>query len=178
MRHGNQSVLLQAGRRWLAMLASRRALADEAGNALIEVALVLSILGVPLLTGTIYFGVMLLDSIIVTNAAHAAAEYGMTSSTLAQNNSEIIAAAQAEATGLGVTLNVTPNNYYACSAAIGGTQYSTQAAANTACTGGTNNHALEFLQVTTSATVTPPYRFPGLSKTVTLTGTSVQEVEE
>jgi len=152
MRQGIQSVLLQAVRRWLAVQARRRVLADEAGNALIELALVLSLLGIPLLTGTIYFGELLLDSTIVTNA-------------------------QEEATGLGVTLNVTPTMYYACSTAIGGTTYSTQVAANTACTGGTS-HSLQFIKVATSATVTPAYAFAGLSKTVTLNSVSVQEVEE
>lgn len=177
MRHGSQSALLQAGRRWLAARAAARALADEAGNALIELAIVLSLLGVPLLTGTIYIGVMLLDSIIVTNAAHAGAEYAMTSSTYAEDSAGIVTAAQDDATGLGVTLNVTPTMYYACSTAINGTQYTTQAAANAACTGGTS-HSLQFIQVTTSATITPPVTLPGLSKSVTLTGTSVQEVEE
>jgi len=177
MRQGIQSVLLQAVRRWLAVQARRRVLADEAGNALIELALVLSLLGIPLLTGTIYFGELLLDSTIVTNAAHAGAEYGMVSSTFAEDSSGIVTAAQEEATGLGVTLNVTPTMYYACSTAIGGTTYSTQVAANTACTGGTS-HSLQFIKVATSATVTPAYAFAGLSKTVTLNSVSVQEVEE
>jgi Flp pilus assembly protein TadG len=170
-----KSIPIQSFRRWLTAVARWRALSSEAGNALLELAIVLSILGVPLLTGTIYFGQLLLDSIIVTNAAHAGAEYGMTGSTIAQTNSDIITAAQQEATGLGATLNVTPTVYYACSNAIGGTQYSTSALANAACTGG---HTLEFIQVTASATVTPAYAFPGLSRSVTLSSTSVQEVEE
>jgi Flp pilus assembly protein TadG len=171
------SMPLESCRRWSIGLTRWKALAGEAGNALVEVALVLSILGVPLLTGTIYFGQLLLDSVIITNAAHAGAEYGMTSSTIAQDNSDIVTAAQQEATGLGATLSVTPTVYYACSTAIGGTQYSTQSAANTACTGGTN-HALQFIQVTASATVSPAYALPGLAKSVTLSSTSVQEVEE
>jgi len=177
MRQSGQFVLLQAGRRWLAAQARWRVLADEAGNTLIELALVLSLLGVPLLTGTIYFGELLLDSTIVTNAAHAGAEYGMASSTFAEDTSGIATAAQEEATGLGVTLSVTPTMYYACSTAIGGTTYSTQAAANTACTGGTN-HTLQFIKVATSAIVSPAYAFAGLSKSVTLNSVSVQEVEE
>jgi len=171
------SIPLLCSRRWLSLPGRWRALADDAGNALVELAIVMSLLGIPLLTGTIYFGQLLLDSIVITNAAHTGAEYGMVSSTFAENNTAIIAATKEDATGLGATLSVTPTMYYACSTAIGGTTYSTQSAANTACTGGTN-HPLQFIQVTASATVTPAYAFPGLSKTVTLSSTSVQEVEE
>jgi Flp pilus assembly protein TadG len=151
-------------------------LAGDAGGALIEMAFMMSLVGVPLLTGTIYTGQLLVDSVIVSNAAHAGAEYGMTSATIAQSNSDITTAAQQEATGLGATLNVTPTVYYACSNAIGGTQYSTAALANAGCTG--SSHTLEFIQVTASATVTPVCALPGLSKSVTLSSTSVQEVEE
>jgi len=171
-----KSISLESCRLTLIGFTRSNALVDEAGNALVELAIVLSLLGVPLLTGTIYFGQLLLDSIIVTNAAHAGAEYGMTGATIAQTHSDIVTAAQQEATGLGATLNVTPTVYYACSNAIGGTQYSTSALASAGCTG--SSHVLEFIQVTASATVTPAYAFPGLSKSVTLSSTSVQEVEE
>lgn len=164
-------------RRCLSLPSRWKVLTDDAGNALVELAVVLSLLGVPLMTGTVYFGQLLLDSIIVTNAAHAGAAYGMTSATFAQANSGITAAAQEDAAGLGSTLGVTPTTYYACSTAIGGTQYSTQTAATAACTGGTN-HVLEFIQVTASATVTPAFTFPGFSNSVTLSSVSVQEVEE
>jgi hypothetical protein len=52
-----------------------------------------------------------------------------------------------------------------------------QANATAACTGGTN-HALEFVQVNTSVIVTPPVHLPGLSRTFTVTGSSVMEVEQ
>jgi Flp pilus assembly protein TadG len=150
-------------------------LRDESGSALIELAFTLAILGVPLLLGTVHFSILLIDSMIVANAAHAGAEYGMVSSTYASDTSYIQAAAQEDASGLGTTLTVTPTTFYVCSTAIAGTQYSTQSAASAACTG---SHSLEFLQVLASATVTPVLSFPGFPNSVALSCTSIMEVEE
>jgi hypothetical protein len=149
----------------------------EAGSALVELGLMLGFLGVPLLLGVGHFGVLLLDSIEITNAAHAGAEYAMRSSTFAEENPGIIAAAQNESSRIASNLTVTPTIFYACSNAIGGTQYSTQTLANAACTGG-SSHSLEFIQVTASATITPPVKAPGFANSVTLSSTSVMEVEE
>jgi len=134
-------------------------------------------LGVPVLLGTLEIATLAYDSIEVSNAAHAGAMYGMVSPTFAAATSTITAAAQAEAPDFGDKLNVTPTTYYACSSALGGTKYTTQTAAVTACTG-TGNHALQFVQVVVSGTVTPPFHFPGLPATYTLSNTSVMEVEE
>jgi hypothetical protein len=101
----------------------------------------------------------------------------MRSATYASNTSGITSAAQAETSDLSSTLSVTPTVFYACSSAIGGTQYTTVSAANTACTG-TGNHALEFVQVVASTTITPAGRVTGLAKTFTLSSTSIMEVEE
>jgi Flp pilus assembly protein TadG len=150
-------------------------LRDESGSALIELAVTMSLLGVPLLLATVHFSLLLVDAMIISNAAHAGAEYGMTSATYASDTSYIVTAAQNDASGLGTTLNVTPTVFFACSNAIGGTQYTTQSAATTGCTSG---HTLEFVQVVASATVTPALSVPGLAKTVTLSSTSVMEVEE
>ena len=154
-------------------LASR----NETGSAIVELGLMLAFLGVPLLLATSYFGVLLLDQIEVSNAAHAGAMYAMTSSTFAEDTANIQAAAQAETNRFGSNLTVTPSIYYACSNAISGTQYSTQALANAACTGG-SSHSLEFVSVTASASVTPPGSFPGQASTVSVSSTSVMEVEE
>ena len=150
---------------------------EERGSALIELGLVLACLGVPTLLGIIYIGVILSDSIEIANAAHAGAMYGMRSSTYSSETSYIISSAQAEAPDFGTNLTVTPTTYYACSNALDGTHYSTQTLANTACTGGTT-HALEFLQVVASATVQPLGKVAGLPTSITLSSTSVTEVEE
>jgi Flp pilus assembly protein TadG len=161
------------------MVAGRVELDGENGTAIVELALLLPFLIVPLLLGTVGMATLVYDSIEVSDAANAGAMYAMTSSTMASssNYGNIEAVSQADATDFGSKLNVTPTNYWACSAAEGGTQYATYAAAATACTGG-SNHALGFIQVLTSASVTPPIHCPGLPTSFTLTGSSVMEVEE
>jgi Flp pilus assembly protein TadG len=170
--------IVRAVHRWsLGGSALARGLHDETGSALIELASVLAFFGIPLLLGTIYTGVLMADYIEITNAAHTGAMYGMRSSTWAEDNTGIITAAQADAYHLGTDLTVTPSIYYVCSDAQDGTQYATQTAAATACTGGTT-HPLEFIQVVASAPITPPSTFPGLPKTMTLSSISAMEVEE
>jgi hypothetical protein len=120
---------------------------------------------------------LIYGSIEVSNAAHAGAMYGMQNATLAGESSGITAAAQTEASDFGANLTVTPTTYYACSAALGGTQYSTQSAATAACTG-SGNHSLEFVQVAVSAPVTSPFNCPPLPASFTLRSISVMEVEE
>jgi hypothetical protein len=87
------------------------------------------------------------------------------------------AAAKGEAGDVSSILSVTPNMYFACSLSIAGAQYTTQAAANSACTG-TSNHSLQFVQVTTSAVIPIPFRISGLPTSFNLTSISVMEVEE
>jgi hypothetical protein len=164
---------------WRSVFLSVRArLTDRAGNASIELALMFSIIGVPMMLGTTQVAFMVYDSIEVSNAAHAGAVYGMMSSTFAGDTAGIRTAAQSEATDFGTNLTVTPTTYYACSTAIGGTQYSTQSAASTACPANAANHYLQFVQVATSANVKSPIRLIGLSQTWTLRGSSVMEVQE
>jgi Flp pilus assembly protein TadG len=161
----------------ISFLERWKGLRGDAGSSLVEMSLMLAIFGTPMLLGTVETATWVYGSIEVSNAAHTGAMYGMTSSTLANDSDGIIAAAQSDASDFGTNLTVTPTVYYACSAAIGGTQYSTQTAATTACTGA-GNHPLEFVQVVATAPVTPPIHIPGLPKTFTLNGTSVMEVEE
>jgi hypothetical protein len=101
----------------------------------------------------------------------------MTSSTFAEDSANIVAAAQAETNRFGSNLSVSSSIYYVCSTAVSGTQYSTQTLANAACTGG-SSHSLELISVTASASVTPPGSFRGYARTVTVSSTSVMEVEE
>lgn len=158
--------------------AARRLLRDSSGNASIELALAFSCLITPLMLGATEVAFLVYDSIEVSNAATAGAMYGMISSTLASNTSGIESAAQSEASDFGTNLTVTPTVYYACSAALSGTQYTTQSAAAAACPANASNHYLEFVQVNSSATVTPPVRIPGLPANWTLRGQSVMEVQE
>jgi Flp pilus assembly pilin Flp len=168
-----RSMLLSLHRHRPLLLARCRPLREEDGSALVELGLILSLVGVPLLLSTVYYGMVLVDSIIVANAAHAGAEYAMASATKASDTSGIIAAGQQDASGSGLTPTITPTVFFVCSTALNGTQYATQTAATSACTGGTN-HVLEFVSVVATATVNPI----GLSKSTALTNTSIMEVEE
>jgi Flp pilus assembly protein TadG len=155
----------------------KRGLRDETGSALVETGVILSLLGVPLLLGTIYSGVLLVNYIEVTDAAHAGAIYAMRSATFAEDSPGIIAASRADASDIGSNLTVTPSIYYVCSDSQDGTQYTAQSDATAACTGATT-HPLEYVQVVASAKVTPPATFPGMPKSWTLSSTSAMEVEE
>jgi Flp pilus assembly protein TadG len=163
------------------MRAICRRLRSQSGSAMVELAVIVSILGVPLLIGTGQMGLIVYDSIEVSNAAYVGAEYGMQSLTFAANTAQIVAAARAEAADFsGTSVTVTPTIYYACALAVGGTQYTgtnAQSNATAACTG-SNNRAVEFIKVTTSVPVTPVIRCPGLPTTYTLTGSAVMEVEQ
>jgi Flp pilus assembly protein TadG len=161
------------------LLSLCRGLNSTDGGSLVEVALIISLLGIPMMLGTAEIGILVYDSIEITNAAHAAASYGAQSNVFAANTSGMTLAAQADATDFGVALTATPTTFYACSNTIGGTRYTgtnAQSNATAACTSGTN-HAIEFVQVTTSAVVTPKIHLPGLLSSFTLTGISVMEVQ-
>ena len=155
-------------------------LRGELGSSMVELAMVVSLLGTPLLLGTAEMGLVVYDSIEVSNAASAGAYYGMQSSTFAGNTSGISTAAKAEAADLSNSLTVSSSTYYACSANIAGTQYTgtnAQASATSACTG-TGNHPLEFVTVTASNTVTPGIHLPSLASSFALSHTAVMEVEQ
>jgi Flp pilus assembly protein TadG len=152
----------------------------ESGNALVELATFFAFLGLPLLLGTAEMGIMVYDSIEVSNAAHAGAAYAMQSLIYSANTAGIIAAAQAEASDFGGKLVVVPVTYFVCSTAIAGTQYTgvnAQTIARLTCTGGTN-HPIQFVQVSTSISVASLIHCPGLPQTFQLSGSSVMEVEQ
>jgi hypothetical protein len=156
----------------------RKRLTDNAGNAALELAFAFGVFGTPLLLGTSELAMVVYDSIELSNCAHAGAMYGMMSSTFAGDTTGIQNAAQAEASDFGTNVTVTPTTYYACSSAVDGTQYSTQTAAAAACPANASNHYLQFVKVVSSMNINPPVKCPGLPKTLTVSGTSVMEVQE
>ncbi len=168
-------VLLPVKRWCLRILSGCRGLRDEGGGALVELAVVLSIVGVPLLLGTVYTASLLYDSIEVSNAAHAGALYGMVGHNDAADGPGITAAARGEATDFGANLVVTPTVFYACASAVDGAQYATAAAASSPCA---SSHTLQFIQVVASVPVTPLGSVPGMQHTVNLSSTSIMMVQE
>jgi Flp pilus assembly protein TadG len=148
----------------------------DTGDALVELALLMSFFLVPLLLGTTDMAVLVYDSIEISNAAHAGAITGMLTSVQAEDNSAIISAAQAEASDfLPANVSVTPTTYYVCNTTQGGTQYATLSAANSACA--SPSYPLEFVQVVVSAPGTVVFHCCGIPTSTTLSGKSVMEVQ-
>lgn len=149
----------------------------DSGSALVELALTVGLLGVPLLLGVGALSPLLYASVGVENAAHVGALYGAQSTTTAVDTVGITRVAQTDVADFTSALNVTPTTYWACATSIAGTQYGSLSAATSACTG-TNNHPLQFVQVLATLQVTPLIRCPGVPTTWTLSSTSVMEVQQ
>ena len=181
MRDTRQFVKTRMQGTWLRVWECVRRLRGESGDALIELAVLFSVLGVPLMMGTAQMGMLAYYSIEIASAANAGALYAMQDSADASSSAGITSAAQAEAADFGTHLTVTPTTFYACTKAVTGTQYPTgtytQAQAQSHCSG-SGNEALEFVQVIARASVTSLIRCPGLPSSYTLTDTSVMEVEQ
>jgi Flp pilus assembly protein TadG len=169
-------------------------LREESGNALVEMALFFTFIGIPMLIGTAQMGILIYDQIEVSNAANAGDIFGTYMSGVAGDTAKITAAAQAEAsdfpsTSLGNSiLTVVPTIFFYCAGAVGSNTpatasgatppYTDLPTATAACSGpDTPNEVIEFLQVQTSATVTPLIHLPGLPSSITLTGNAVMEVQ-
>lgn len=164
-------------RLWAGVAARCGVLSGESGSALVELALVVAVLGIPLLLGVAQMGVLVYDSIEVSDAANAGALYGMQSTTDAVDNTGMTTAAQKDAPDFGTNLGVSPSTYWVCALAVTGTQSAGANGNQTLSCTGTGNHALQFVQVNTSVTVTPFIHCPGLPTTFTLTGQAAMEVE-
>ena len=152
---------------WLSLM--RR---GEHGAALVELALTLPMLGV-LLVGASEFATLEYDAIEVTNAARAGVAYGSQSSTTASDLSGMQSAATNDGSNV-AGIHATAIEFWSCSNAPS-TQYSSVAAANTACATGT--HVLNYVQVNTTATVSPSVSIPGVPASFTLTGVAVMRVQ-
>lgn len=179
MEAWGQSDVRAIRRLWARIAARCRLAGGDRGSAMVELALVVAILGVPLLLGVVQMGCLIYYSIEVSDAANAGVLYGMRT-TFSADNTGMITAAQADAADFKTNLGVTPTTYWVCALAVGGTQYpgaSGQQNAVAACTGA-GNHALQFVQVNTSVTVTPPIHCPGLPSSFALKGQAAMEVEQ
>jgi Flp pilus assembly protein TadG len=151
----------------------RRFTRAEGGSALVETALILALLGPPLLLGTVEIGGALNASIEMSNAAYAGAAYAAqyyiqhTSSAL-PTATQVTAAVRNEAPEL---LNqLAPSTSLTVNMATGcGTGSPTAGNSVPSCSTGVQ----PFVQVTTQASVSPLIRFPGLTNLLTLRGGAV-----
>jgi Flp pilus assembly protein TadG len=138
--------------------------AGERGQSLVETALVVPVL-VTLLVGAVEMGRVVYASIAVANAAKAGAQYGCENGYAAQDSTGIATAASSEAP----TLTVSTTSSSACSCSDG----TASTCQNTDCP---NSHIEETVTVNTSATVSASIQLPGLPKTFSVKGQSIQRV--
>jgi Flp pilus assembly protein TadG len=154
-------------RRWIGKLARRTAMGGDLGHALVELSLVFPIL-VLLLVGAAEFGSMAYATIEVSNAAHAGVQYGAQNHATASDNAGMQAAALDD--GPNVTgLAATATHFCGCSNGAASSCLATD------CAGA---RILEYVQVNTTATVSPVMYYPGLPRTFTLRGQAIMRVEQ
>jgi Flp pilus assembly protein TadG len=148
-----------------------RAFRCEEGGPLVETALTLPVL-ITLLLGAVELARVAYTSIECTNAARAGASYGMQSATTESDTTGIQTVAASDAAEIAGGLSTTVATSGICSD-------------GTACTGAGNScqntdcstsQIETILTVTTTATVSPMVRIPGLPSTYTVHGTAVQKV--
>ena len=150
-----------------------RKLSGEQGYSLVEVGLLVSFFGVPLLLGAVEMGRLAYAGIEISNAARAGAAFASQSAADSTDTTDTTTAATNEAYDVeGMTVTA-PITFCVCSNAP--TTNVTCSSVATSCTG-SGNHGISFVQVNTAATLNPVFRFPGLPSTVTLRGSSTMRI--
>ncbi len=150
-------------------------LAGESGQSLVELALTLPLF-IFILVGATEFGRFAWATIEASSAARAGVQYGAQNHATASMAGAIQAAALNDGVNL-TGLSATPSTYCVCSTAL---------STHIACGGLTGGliacpspaTLLEYVVVTTTATVTPLAHYPGLPSSFTAQGYAVMEVEQ
>lgn len=159
-------------------------LRNDRGSAFVELALVLPILTLVLI-GAAELGRMAYFAIEVSDAARAGVAYGAQSPSTAPDTANIKIAAKAAAPDLPSALAVTSNDPCVCETLVTSTgSVVTTPIPVTSCggsslpatlcpvstTAGTVNINVNYVQVSTSATVSTMFNYPGIPNSFTLTG--------
>jgi Flp pilus assembly protein TadG len=156
----------------LSWFSAHKAKRSEAGQSLIELALVFPLFTLILLGGT-EFARYAWASIEVSNAARAGAQYGAQSHITAVDSARIQAAALNDGVNL-TGLSATNSQYCVCS-----TAESTQITCSTGLASCPSPATLlVYVQVNTTASVTPLIRYSSLPSPLTIKGSAVMEVEQ
>jgi Flp pilus assembly protein TadG len=154
-------------KRWVGAIRRHVAKQDDTGQAFVELALVLPIF-ILLLVGVAEFGMLAYAGIEISNAARAGVAYGAQTAATAADIAGMESAAINDASNI-AGLSATATQFWSCSNAPS-TQFSTPP---TSCSAG---HVLDYVQVNTTATMSPPFHYPGLPATYVLKGQSVMRV--
>jgi Flp pilus assembly protein TadG len=153
--------------------AHLRMLRNDAGSTLVEMALLLPLLSL-VLAGAADLGRVAYYAMEVSGAASAGAHYGAQSRITAADTAGMKAAAANDAPDVTsvTTLATTVTQSCACSNGIA----TACATAGSNCTGTTR--ILEYVQLNTSAVVSPMVRYPGFPAAYTLRGQAIMRVEQ
>jgi Flp pilus assembly protein TadG len=165
-------------------------LRNDRGSAFVELALVLPILTLVLI-GAAELGRMAYFAIEVSDAARAGVAYGAQSAATAPDTVNIAIAARAAAPDLPSTLSVSSNDPCTCETVTTSTGTVTttpiplsscggSSTPATLCppstTTGTATFVVNYVQVSTSATVSTMFNYPGIPSSFTLNGFSKMRV--
>jgi Flp pilus assembly protein TadG len=145
----------------------RNHLAESNGQASVELALSLPLLTALLLI-IVEAGRICLVAIALASAARAGVQYGAQNLTTVSDSAGMQAAALADAPNL-TGMTATPVHYCKCSDGTTSTCLATDCAAS---------HRLTYVKVTTSATYTPWFNWPGVPLTTTLTTKAIMRVSQ
>lgn len=148
---------------------------NEAGQALIEMALILPLLTVMLL-GSIEFGRLIYASIEVSNAAKAVAQYAAMNGGGYMDTTGMNYVANSDAYDLTNALStpITATTSYACSCSGGEACSLNTPPASPTCP---TSHAIVTVTVQTTATFSPiGLRIPGFANSINLQGNAIAQV--
>lgn len=146
---------------------AKRKVPGETGQALVELSLALPLLCI-ILIGLAEFGRFAYFAVEISNAAHAGAQYGAQNHVTASDSAGMQTAAIND--GANVSgLTATATHFCVCADGTAST------CSPTDCSG---SRIVEFVQVNTGASIGSMFNYPGLSRTLTLTGQAVMRVEQ
>ena len=155
------------------MFMNSTSIRDDIGQALIELALALPIFAI-LLLGAAEFAILASAGIQISNAARAGVAYGARNHVTAVDTPGIQLAATQDAPSItGLTATTTQS----CTCVSSGTTTSiTCSSAGTSCV--SPSRIIEYVQVNTSAAVTPPIHLWGLPTSYTMRGQAIMMVQQ
>jgi hypothetical protein len=140
---------------------------SQRGQSLVEVAFAVPIL-LLLMVGLIEVGRFAYFAVLVSNAAHAGAQYGAQSLITANDKAGITSAAQNDGQIPGIPMTVTPTQWCGCrSNALGGCP-----------SGGACPNPLVYVKVVATEDVDSLFSYPGIPTTITLTSTVQMRVAQ
>jgi TadE-like protein len=148
-----------------------RSLCEQRGQSIAEFAMVLPLL-LLLLVGTIEIGRFAYYGIEVQSAARAAVQYGVQSLAASKDTAGLQQAAHNDAPDI-TNLQVNPSNTCACSDSPG--TFVGCPLKSTDCPAG---HPVVFVQVDTSADISPLFNYPGISSKFKATGRAIMRVAQ